>query len=187
MKTGRTSIYARYCLHNNDYPYSSFQSLETESVKVSVIDIPLVTDFDKDGNIGAEDLFRYSTNEVFRFWVNDDNDNPNSEDSGDDNPGTSSPDYGNNRLDGSRDLIDFFPVAIQGLESTIEMSYSGYDYYLRHAGGDLNILLYTGLKPYEAGSYLYSTDFFDWMSNIDLTHIDGEVCISDYLNSYTES
>jgi len=90
-------------------------------------------------------------------------------------------------IDGARDLIDFFPVAIQGLESTIEMSFLGYDYYLKHADGDLNILLYTGLKKGEASSYLYSTDFFDWMSNIDLTHIDGEVCISSYFDSYTES
>jgi len=166
-------------------PYPEF--IAADAVRMTVIKVDLVPNYDRDGDIDEDDLARYSTNEVFRFWVNDDNDDPNSEDSGDDNPDGSNSDYGDNALDGSRDLIDFFPVAIQGLESTIEMSFLGYDYYLRHADGDLNILLYTGLKPDEAGSYLYSTDFFDWMSNIDLTHIDGEVCISDYFDSYTES
>jgi pimeloyl-ACP methyl ester carboxylesterase len=165
-------------------PYPEF--IAADAVRMTVIKVDLVPDYDRDGDVDEDDLARYSTNEVFRFWVNDDNDDPNSEDSGDDNPDGSNSDYGDNALDGSRDLIDFFPVAIQGLESTIEMSFLGYDYYLRHADGDLNILLYTGLKPDEAGSYLYSTDFFDWMSNIDLTHIDGEVCISDYFDSYTE-
>lgn len=78
--------------------------------------IRMVTDYDRNGIIDSFDYDKLEAGTPFYFWVNDDADTVDSEVEGDDIPGqignnsTLSFAPGANQVDGTRDLIDFFPV-----------------------------------------------------------------------------
>ena len=71
----------------------------------------IVPDYDRDGVIGSSD--KTAIRAPLRMWLNDDDDSGaiQSNSSGD-TPCTSSPDSGNDAVDGLSDLVDFFPVHI---------------------------------------------------------------------------
>jgi len=56
LTNGTQNISCEYILEDT--------TLFTETVKVSVIDVSLVPNYDRDGDIDNDDLFRYSTNDV---------------------------------------------------------------------------------------------------------------------------
>ena len=72
----------------------------------------LVFDYDRDGSItdAEADIARDGT-KTFRFWVNDDNDSGDRNDSANDIPG-SGPNYADDHVNGHGDFIDFTPVWI---------------------------------------------------------------------------
>ena len=94
---------------------------EGDSFKTSTINVVfargLVPDYNRDGKIDEEDGERFDTmhgendRSTFHFWVNDNEES--SESGGDDNPGSSNPDYATGSVNTVRDLIDFFPVSIE--------------------------------------------------------------------------
>ena len=72
----------------------------------------LVFDYDRDGSItDAEAEIARAGNTTFRFWVNDDNDSGDRNDSANDIPG-SGPNYADDHVNGHGDFIDFTPVWI---------------------------------------------------------------------------
>ncbi|NLC82631.1 MAG: hypothetical protein GX748_15755, partial [Lentisphaerae bacterium] len=86
-----------------------------DTVRVTVVRMALVPDYDRDGIIDGADRLRAATNEVFRFWINDDNDNGAFAEHEENVPDTDQPDqFECNCLDhivnGRSDLLDFMIV-----------------------------------------------------------------------------
>ena len=85
---------------------------EGKVARLYVLGAPrLVPDFDRDGKIDDADVAKVKEGKVFRFWINDDNDSGDTNDSPNDRPG-SGPNHGNDHVDGRCDLLDFTPVWI---------------------------------------------------------------------------
>lgn len=89
----------------------------TASGKVAYIyvlgDPVLVFDYDRDGKITDEeaDIAREGKT-TFRFWINDDKDSGDVNDSDNDIPGNKKPNYADDHVNGRGDLLDFTPVWI---------------------------------------------------------------------------
>ena len=126
-----------------------------------IIKVSLVPDYDRDGVIGTLDKARAATNEVFRFWINDDDDN--GVVGGNDIPGDGTADASNGSVDGIRDLIDFFPVWADLGDALIAFPANEYSYKVSHASGALNAFA-CPLQPASENpnlrpdAYLYSTN-----------------------------
>jgi hypothetical protein len=131
--------------------YGGVDSLHQQGVMDEDIDVPLdfkvcsahlSVDYDRDGVI-APGSYAHATFEgrPFRFWVNNDSDSGEAGDAGtSDVPGTASVEGLNNgHIDGSRDLVDFFPVCldIRGLTQLMPPG-DGISYKLRHGTGALS-------------------------------------------------
>ncbi len=78
-----------------------------------VLDDPkVVPDYDRDGRIDSTDEAVYDARQTtFRFWINDDNDTGDINDSGHDRPGSGANGQ-NGKVDGRCDLLDFTPVLL---------------------------------------------------------------------------
>jgi len=191
LDTGTQNISCEYILEG--------ETLYTETVKVSVLDVVPVANYDCDSDIDAEDLFRYSTNEVYRFWINDDNDDPNKEDGNDkdDIPGDGTADWEKEgmigsrkyKIDGTRDLIDFFPVAILGLESTVNiLPTSDYDYVLWQSTESLNIYKTPELSPGNVSKYLYDKTYCQARNRAELYHVENyDIKLNDFMDDLTDN
>ncbi|MEM9298196.1 MAG: hypothetical protein AAGA64_07375 [Bacteroidota bacterium] len=145
---------------------------EGKEIGVVVLMLSLGADANRDGQIrfGDEpaivddpDLSDEVTKEKpFRFWINDDDDDPDSEYVGDDTPGQAIGDSTQigfpKKVDGTRDLVDFFPVAINGLSSLVRAypPESGYKHLLKHEDDALNFT-YTNLTRWNVKDYLESS------------------------------
>ncbi|MEX0323145.1 MAG: hypothetical protein AB3N63_13365 [Puniceicoccaceae bacterium] len=109
---------------------------------------PLLPDWNRDGAIDEQDRELSGQDKPFYLWINDDNDENEVADSWrDDAPGRHNPDWDNNRVDGLRDVVDFFPIQLdlkKILESINDLG--GVEITLSHANGALN-LVYTSLHP----------------------------------------
>ena len=82
------------------------------SAVLHVLDDPrIVFDYDRDGRIDADDAAKAADGRtVFRFWVNDDDDSGDVNDSAHDAPHAMDPDWDTARVDGRGDLLDFTPA-----------------------------------------------------------------------------
>lgn len=91
--------------------------------------------------------------EPFRFWINDDDDNGQDID-GDDTPGAAFPDGQEMTVQGTRDLVDFFPafLDLQQLLAVLPPT-NAVRYKLKHADGNLKFA-YTNLSRVDAFKYL---------------------------------
>ncbi|QBG48704.1 hypothetical protein EGM51_15315 [Verrucomicrobia bacterium S94] len=146
-------------------------TLYAVSLPVQVAKARLAPDFDRDGEIDEGDDLRALTNEIFRFWVNDDNDDPDSEVEGDDLPGQeeSSADAHydhNSQVDGMRDLVDFFPLKIEIDELLCDTE--KYEYWIGNEGSELYLglnYILTDLQKDDVSAYLFdpetAADFAD--------------------------
>ena len=155
----------------------------TERMKVSVVGGSLATDFDHDRDIDEADKQRARTNEVFRFWVNDDDDQ--TADSGNDIPGSGSPDCANSVVDSVRDLVDFFPVFVDLEETLRAVDCSRLRFNLAHRMGKLNAVV-SYLAPNHAGDYLVDGDTADAVADQPVRHLDGSIGMdlsSDFLQA----
>ena len=135
----------------------------------------LTADFNRDGKIiAANELFdednkrtdAVTKEKPFVFWLNDDDDDLDSETKGFDIDASRSfalgfgndPDYENEVIDGSRDLIDFFPVSlnlyrfIRNIDPKME-----YSYRLKQSGEAVNIV-YTEMDRDKTNVYLKNLD-----------------------------
>lgn len=109
---------------------------------------PLLPDWNRDGSIDDLDRQFSSLQQPFYFWINDDNDSKEVAESWkDDAPASSYPDYNNDKIDGLRDVVDFFPLQI-GLKPILEAidDLAGVSVILSHPSAALN-LVYTNLHP----------------------------------------
>jgi hypothetical protein len=113
----------------------------------------LLPDWDRDGKIGPLDRRLAPPGEPWRFWINDDDDEGDLARSAlDDRPGSATPDWDNEVVDGLRDTVDFFPLLLD-IQPILESlgGTSGLVVRLRQADSALNFV-YSGLDPQSAGS-----------------------------------
>ena len=80
---------------------------------IAVVHARILADLNRDGVIDGTDAAAAAVGVPLRIWLNDDDDSGAvQESSTGDIPGASSPDSGNDVVDGLSDLVDFFPVHI---------------------------------------------------------------------------
>lgn len=114
----------------------------------------------------------------FHFWVNDNNDSDDIK--GNDIPGYSStfsqtPNGMDGKVNGVRDLIDFFPVYID-IQSLLQVmqtnsQYAGLQFRLSQADGVLNVVVATNITPDHPLAYLTNTNIAFSLANATVTHI----------------
>jgi hypothetical protein len=117
-------------------------AVEGDLVLVTSIFSGLVPDYNHNRQIDEEDRARAAQGDIFYFWINDDDDS--GETGGDDIPGDHSLggelDCRNYKVDGVRDLIDFFPVAFD-VKTLVEIFPPNvYSYRLKSADENLNVV-----------------------------------------------
>jgi len=125
------------------------QIVADDRLTVTVCDISILTDFNRDRKIDDIDKQAGANGDTFYFWLNDDNDNGKevATDSSQDVPGASGwlslEDGTDGEINGTRDLIDFFPIQVtvipkgildvSGIEATLMMEQG----VLKMAGMDI--------------------------------------------------
>jgi pimeloyl-ACP methyl ester carboxylesterase len=149
LESGRQDIVCEYILADNIH--------YTEIITASVIDCSLLPNYDRDDKIGTDDLFRYSTNQVYRFWINDDDDEEDIATKTSDNHGQTFSDNDNSIVDGRCDVIDFFPVHLDIHDAIDVFGYDNTKYILRNAKSDLKFV-YSDLTINNVKNYLTSDD-----------------------------
>jgi hypothetical protein len=105
---------------------------------LNLLPVEMVPDFNRDGVIDDKDRGKVTETEPWRWWVNDDNDNAETE--GNDLPGGGS-NFGDARINGVRDLIDWFPVSLEIGSLVDVLPPASYTYELRSSDSSMNILV----------------------------------------------
>jgi hypothetical protein len=161
---------------NNGTPYATPYF---DRVGFTVVKLGWTPDFDRDGKIDDADQLRLTAKGGFRFWINDDRDDGfwgihAQEDSPQGSylaidasswylpwtwigthVGNRSINCGDAKINGIRDMVDFFPVALDlptNLFGTAE-----YKYVLVH-GGDAVNFAYTPLTPSTVSEFFQATN-----------------------------
>jgi hypothetical protein len=127
-----------------------------DTAHVTTLAIDLVPDWNHDGQIDSSDSGQATESNPFRFWKNDDNDKSADAKTGgdDDLPGTAPTDAGDSRIDGSRDVIDFFPLFLNITNALDQLGTDRFRFILDYDGIGSVGLVYTDLEPTSAGDYL---------------------------------
>jgi hypothetical protein len=155
-------------------PNSSSESpdfIPGDVVRATIIKVDLIPDYNRDGTINQDDKTEQSASNPYRFWINDDNDDPQSEVSGDDASGASSPDYSDDKIDGLRDMIDFFPVWLDIKDALDVLPAAEYEYLLKHSAGAFNIFADTQCLPSQANHHLVDEAFCTANKNASLKQV----------------
>jgi hypothetical protein len=164
-------------------------------IDVQALDIThiLAVDNNRDGQITFDDNDGTTATKPFRFWINDSQEGGDISTADNDVPGSSSPNYARNQVNGRSDLINYFPVALC-LSNVLEWSplTNGFEYHLSQADSALKFV-YTSLMPTNAFDYLtnlnsfgYGTNFDKWATNADtiqvlLSDINGTMLDTNWL------
>lgn len=139
----------------------------------SLIQAGIEVDWNRDGRIDEADRGRVSAAKPWRFWVNDNDDSGTIE-------GTDVPGSGHNahdgKINGIRDLIDWFPVFL-GIDQLLSaFPRSSFDYVLEQDNNALNVVE-TTLPPGSVGSFLKAglgqATERDNPNGIALAHLNG--------------
>lgn len=137
-------------------PKRPIPDIDGFTIFLFLIPVEMVADYNRDGAIDDKDRGRVSEQQPFRWWLNDDDDNG---DLGhEDTPlgiASSQADasLGNNQVDGSCDLIDWFPLFLDIKHLFSVLPPAQHEYYLKQENAALNFV-YTDLQPEEVGTYL---------------------------------
>jgi hypothetical protein len=129
-----------------------------QQTTVELFPIDIVPDYNRDGMIGDADNDQAMNGIPFVFWVNDDNDENKIHEYAD-IPGEGA-DGEDMKINGERDLVDFFPVQPQLADILDILPKELYSYVISHPTGALNFLEMPTVEPesqrefYGAGSYL---------------------------------
>ena len=135
---------------------------EAYTFDVQALDITRVwaVDNNRDGQITFDDADSTTPAQPFHFWVNDSKESGDVSEAANAAPGSGSPNYALNHVNGRADLVNFFPVALclsnvlQWLPPT-----NGWEYHLAQADSAVKFV-YTSLTP---------TNAFDYLTNVTAT------------------
>ncbi len=115
--------------YKRQYRYTQLQPLEVE----------LVPDYDRDGDMDADDKGKVSTANPWRWWINDDNDEGDL--AAEDTPGQDTyADYRGFTVDGLCDLPDFFPLHLKIKPLLDIFPAATHEYRLVHPTGSLSFV-----------------------------------------------
>ena len=147
------TLFGRHDTDATGRPYAG----DGKVARVYVLGDPrLVPDYDRDGKIDDADAAKAKEGKVFRFWINDDNDDEDKQenDSANDIPG-SGPNHSNGHVDGRCDLLDFTPILLD-VNSVVacvpESMRSAFLFRLRQQDEALNVV-WTSLDADRAGAF----------------------------------
>ena len=151
----------------------------TFNVQAFDITPQLAVDANRDGNITFNAQDQASANNPYRFWINDSQESGDVTSGSDTVPGSSSPNYALNQVNGRCDLINFFPVALC-LSNVLQWlpPANGWEYHLSQADSAVKFV-YTSLMPTNAFDYLTNWDGYDdygvntdeWVTNADTIQV----------------
>jgi hypothetical protein len=147
-----------------------------------LIEASLRPDYNRDGRINSSDLTWLKDNSEdnewvpFHFWINDNSDT--AEDDGNDVSGGGTPDHNRPGVQTVRDLIDFFPVAVNlpyviryQLRKPLEGEEESPRISLSFKGSAFNRIVYPdtfeGLTPTDAGKYLRDPELAREIAQMD--------------------
>ena len=121
---------------------------------------PPVADLNRDGQITLDGSDTATPATPLRFWANDASESGDVTSGSDTVPGSSSPNYTLNKVNGRCDLINFFPVALC-LSNVMQLlpPTNGWEYHLSQADSAVKFV-YTSLTP---------TNAFDYLTNVTAT------------------
>lgn len=109
--------------------------------------VGLLTDWNRDGRIDYRDRKLASSDQKWRFWTNDDDDDgADARSSRDDLPAATNPDHANDHVDGLRDLVDFFPLWLDLKRYLVNKDLHKVRIRLSHRDSALRFV-YTSLTP----------------------------------------
>ncbi|MBI5485402.1 MAG: hypothetical protein HY888_13230 [Deltaproteobacteria bacterium] len=118
---------------------------------LDITTLSLIPDYDHNRKIDDKDRQRALKKDPYYFWVNDDDGYGDTEGTG--IPASSLYLLNSPKVNGTRDLIDYFPVYLDIAKMKALYSPGSYKYKLHHAPSTLN-LVETTLTPDAAGKYL---------------------------------
>lgn len=136
----------------------------TRHTRETRLSTPTITpDANRDGKIDITDRGKITTEKPWRFWTNDDDDS--GETGGSDipqAPGSKDTNGYDHRVNGMRDLIDFFPVDLDLKAALVIFPQGKYRYRLTHAAPQtapcFKIVQTTQQAPATSGLYLKDLD-----------------------------
>jgi pimeloyl-ACP methyl ester carboxylesterase len=134
----------------------------------------MVPDWNRDGRIDEDDSGRATTSTPWRFWINNDDDSDADAEGtgGDDLPGQLDEDRSDNKVNGIRDLVDFFPLYVDLQDVLNVYPSSEYRYRLKQADSALAVME-TDMVPASANEYLRDLMETEKYKESALTLIDG--------------
>jgi len=134
---------------------SAYRDNPQQPVTVLLIPAELVSDYNHDGKIDVKDHGNITKDNPYRFWMNDDTDDGNT--GGDDIPTGGGGNGIDTQVNGTRDLVDFFPVFLD-IKRLLEILPSDkFDYSLACEDPFLNYVA-TDLRPETVREYLTKLD-----------------------------
>ena len=161
-----------------------------EAMSVIMLPLSITPDTNRDGKIDLADRGKVTPGKPWRFWTNDDNDSGAT--GGDDiplNPGSEDTNGSDHRVNGVRDLVDFFPLDLD-LKTALKIFPEGrYRYRLTHSAPQsapcFRIVQAASLNPADADAYLRNLDTAASVSGLDSLpiHSTGRSLSTTFLRS----
>ena len=156
----------------------------SETVGMNLLPVDIVPDFNRDGVIDDKDRGKVSDTEPWRWWINDDDDN--GEEAHDDVPrgaGSANRDSANQTVDGSCDLLDFFPVYFDIKKLLEVLPPDQAEYRLVHTQAAVKFA-YTDLTAGEAGNYFRDASVAEALKGAATIEVPaaGVALTADFLN-----
>ncbi len=132
VSLGRDELTLTYSYQRSDGGTTEFSDV----IQVCLLKVDMIPDYNHDRKIDDVDRTRLSSNETYRFWLNDDHEISDAD--GEDWPGSSTPDYNGDHANGLRDLADFFPVYLDIGQAVQLCPTNAFRYVIKQADSALN-------------------------------------------------
>ena len=154
-----------------------------------MVPVNIVPDYDRNGIINLNDYGHITTNNPFRFWINDTSESGDIASGGNDIPVPSSQQTGSENLYqtqvmGREDLINYFPLYFDISKLVSLLPPGQYSYWLSQANNGVH-MVYTSLVPSQVGGFLTNSNVVSSYMNAPKTLVPSwGVCLS---NSWVSS
>lgn len=130
--------------------YGTYVQIMSDPAPINFVTGALIPDYNHNRKIDDEDYDRALNDDPYYFWVNDDDGNGDTEGSG--IPNTRNPST-IGVVNGTRDLVDYFPVQLDIKKVTSKYAPGAYTYRLKNADEALSLVL-PWLPSADSGKYL---------------------------------
>ena len=161
------------------------------TVMVSMVPYKITPDWNRDGIIDRKDRGKVSAANPWRWWMNDDDDSPLAAGAWDGSGDMPAGDWGDsydNRVDGIRDLVDFFPIHLDLRHLFTHFDPQTHDFILKQDDGALKIVEVDFANPLAgkgAASHLINVQTADHLKRAFIwrTKDEGRTLSDDFIES----